>query len=73
MHIGKTQHSVLRCLAERGVWHRNGAGCGWVWSTHSQTQRIMESLVNKGLVTRNEKGVYRVSAAGIEKLQESKQ
>lgn len=45
--IGKVQAEVLRCLKDHGQWFR---GCGWVWNTHSGTERILDSLVKRGLV-----------------------
>lgn len=46
MKLGKNQESVLRALIKHKGWM---PGCGWVWSTRSETLRIMQSLVKKGL------------------------
>ncbi len=42
---GSTQESVLKALREHGCWY---VGCGWTWTTYSQTQKIMDSLVRRG-------------------------
>lgn len=49
--LGKKQDGVLRCLRDphHGDWF---PGCGWVWQNYSVTVRILDSLVNRGLVTR---------------------
>ena len=44
--LGKVQLGVLDCLADRGSY----PGSGWVWSTHSETERVCESLIRRGLV-----------------------
>ena len=52
MKLGINQQGVLDSLRQhRGFWQ---AGCGWLWDTDSNTTRIMESLVKRGLVTREE-------------------
>jgi hypothetical protein len=45
--IGKNQKSVLESLQQHGYWH---AGCGWVWDTTRGTERLLNSLVRRGLV-----------------------
>jgi hypothetical protein len=47
--LGKRQQVVLRYLGERREWY---GGCGWHWGTYSETVRLMESLVRRGLVTK---------------------
>lgn len=50
--LGDNQRGVLRSMinyGRNGEWH---ASCGWYWGTHSGTQRILESLVKRGLVER---------------------
>lgn len=47
MALGKTQREVLRALNEHGYW-RDSPHVGWVWDTHSNTHRIIQSLVTKG-------------------------
>ncbi len=49
--LGTTQREVLRCLLEHGRWHR---GCGWLWNTWGGTERVMNSLVRRGLVRTQE-------------------
>ena len=46
--LGKTQVSVLRSLREHGGWW---AGCGWIWSNRSETIKLLDSLVKRGLAT----------------------
>lgn len=61
--LGTTQLGVLQALQDPrhgGVWY---AGCGWIWSTVSETKRLLDSLVNRGLVTREERP-YSWTAAG---------
>lgn len=57
--IGPTQLSVLQCLRQHGFWSRRG--CGWHWNGMAKTQQVLDSLVKRGLVTKDEKGVYRVA------------
>jgi DNA-binding PadR family transcriptional regulator len=45
--LGTVQLSVLESIAESGRWYR---GCGWLWDTHSNTERVLKSLVRRGLV-----------------------
>lgn len=59
--LGSTQAKVLRALREHGSW---SYGCGWYWDTHSNTVRVLDSLVRRGDVTieRNAtypRGIYR--------------
>lgn len=35
-------------MLEHGTWY---AGCGWSWRSHSATERVMEGLVKRGLLT----------------------
>lgn len=49
--IGEIQHHVLWCMIARdrpGVWTR---WSGWRYENQSRTERIMESLRLRGLVT----------------------
>ena len=48
--LGSTQQAVLRCLRQHKCWY---LGCGWIWSNNSETVRLMESLVKRGLVTKS--------------------
>lgn len=49
--LGDTQRHVLWSLVTNnaGDWY---PGAGWYWGNTSTTIRIMNSLVNRGLVTR---------------------
>lgn len=67
--IGEKQANVLRCLIEHGGWERN---CGWIWDTHSNTERILGTLVKRGLAVKLKGGAYRHTAAG-QKEHESQQ
>lgn len=46
--LGSVQESVLAALKQHKLWH---AGCGWLWSTPSETDKIMRSLVRAGVAT----------------------
>lgn len=47
--LGKNQRAVIKALRERhGFWR---AGCGWHWSTNRATERLLESLRARGLVS----------------------
>jgi len=59
--IGTTQIEVLKMLSEHGRW---ADGCGWTWSTKSNTERIMESLVKRGLAERTGTIVIRREVMG---------
>ncbi len=52
--LGCVQADVLKSLQEHGYWSR--VGCGWLWDTWSNTERIMESLVRRGLATKTTEG-----------------
>jgi hypothetical protein len=47
MKLGERQEAVLRSLREYGRWHQR---CGWVWDSASGTERILETLIRRGLV-----------------------
>ncbi len=49
--LGSVQESVLNSLREYGSWHRGGF---WYWDTNSGTERIMESLVKRGVATKRQ-------------------
>jgi hypothetical protein len=44
--LGKTQAEIYHCLMEHGSWYE---GCGWIWDNYSQTTRVLDSLVKRGL------------------------
>jgi hypothetical protein len=49
--LGSIQREMLRCLEEHGgVWHW---GCGWYWKNQTHDERVMLSLLRRGLVTRH--------------------
>lgn len=56
--LGRVQVEVLKSLRRFGKWTPRGIG-GWVWDTPSRTLRIMESLERRGLVHRDDQGVFR--------------
>lgn len=45
--LGKRQLAVLNRLHKEGVWY---PGCGWLWTTSRETEEILLSLVDRGLV-----------------------
>lgn len=57
-NLGSTQKSILQALREHGSWHNRGFGCGWVWDSRSGTQKVLESLVRRGLVVKDHEGTY---------------
>lgn len=72
--LGSTQRDVLAALAQHGG--RWSLHCGWLWDTDSNTLRIFESLVRRGLVNKRQvitsRGgdttEYSMSAAGRQML-----
>lgn len=51
--LGDNQRAVLQSLVEFGRWHR---GCGWLWDTNAGTERILDSLVRRGLARKDKDG-----------------
>lgn len=49
--LGEVQKGVLSALRRHGEW---SCRAGWVWDTRRRTERILESLVKRGLVERIE-------------------
>jgi hypothetical protein len=47
--LGKAQTDVLDSIRRHGSWH---LGCGWVWKTRRDTERILDRLVELGYVKR---------------------
>jgi hypothetical protein len=47
--LGKVQAGVLSAIVEHGKYSE---WCGWTWSTHSATIRVVRSLEIRGLVKR---------------------
>lgn len=57
--LGDTQKTVLALMKQHGgYWY---LGCGWLWDTPSGTDKILKSLVKRGLATfsTNAQGVQR--------------
>ena len=50
--LGKTQLYMMESLKESGSW--STGDCGWLWDTPSGTIRILESLVKRDLVEKQE-------------------
>lgn len=64
--LGKNQRDVLWSLIDHGSWKRDG---GWLWDTHSNTQRLMDNLVRRELATKNEEtGVYTPTEKGRDEI-----
>lgn len=67
--LGNIQKTLLIALVEHKQW---APGSGWVWSTPSQTQKVLDSLVSRGLVFKTEmedderSSLYKPTALGIE-------
>jgi hypothetical protein len=57
-NLGSAQKDILLALREHGMWHNRGSGCGWVWDNRSNTKKVLDSLVRRGLVELDEKGTY---------------
>lgn len=55
--LGKNQRGLLLNLRDRGSWHTSDNGCSWLWDTPSNTKKILDTLVKRGLV-HEEHGVY---------------
>ena len=68
--LGKVQIEVLDSLIEFGIWSRRGLG-GWLWDTPGNTDRVLDSLVKRGLAAQNGDS-YIPTSTGIEKLKELK-
>lgn len=52
-NLGVQQKGLLTALREHGNWHKV---CGWFWN--DRTEKILDSLVRRGLVQKDAKGVY---------------
>lgn len=46
--LGKIQTACLAALKRNRHYY---PGCGWIWSGHRTTTRILDGLVARGLVT----------------------
>jgi hypothetical protein len=45
--LGSIQKAVIKRLKDHGSWFY---GCGWVWDTPGNTEKVLKSLVKRGLV-----------------------
>jgi hypothetical protein len=50
--IGKTQKAISDALVRHGRW---SPGCGWIWTGHRTTVKLLDSLVIRGLATKEER------------------
>lgn len=62
-NLGKVQTGVLQSLRKFGSWTNLGIGSGWVWDSPSNTKKVLNSLVKRGLVTVR-LGIYQPVYAG---------
>jgi DNA-binding PadR family transcriptional regulator len=70
--LGTDQIGFLRAMlkggAQRNAERTWSQGCGWTWGTPSQTQRVADSLVRRGLLQTTSRGnrsdVYSLTDAG---------
>ena len=53
MKLGKQQLGVLDALRRHKRWHES---CGWIWGTPSQTAKVCESLVRRGVARKYQDG-----------------
>lgn len=66
--LGDTQRAVLRSLKEHGKWPG-----GWVWNNESQTNKTLESLAQRCLVNREDRGenaypIFTINEDGLKAL-----
>lgn len=52
MKLGVNQLGVLRSLVEHRLWFGGGWGCGWIWASASNTERILDTLVKRGMAVK---------------------
>lgn len=80
MILGATQYGVLKALVTQKLWYGGGIGCGWNWGSQTNTERVLEALVKKGLVSKEEESVggnigarttmiYRATKLGLEHVE----
>lgn len=70
--LGVVQESVLRCLLEHEGW---GPQCGWIWNSASGTEKIIRTLVTRGLVyetTKFGRMYFELTAAGHAEAERSR-
>ena len=51
VRLGRIQQSVFGVLQEHGEWWDFAPG--WTWGTTTETKKILESLVRRGVVLRH--------------------
>lgn len=57
--LGTNQLGVLNSIVQSSmVWFQR---CGWTWGSDSETRRLCESLVKRGLLREYEKGKFVVA------------
>jgi hypothetical protein len=56
--LGRTQEEVLASLKRHGTWTDTLGSPRWVWKNNSTTKRVLDSLVQRNLVTAQD-GTYR--------------
>lgn len=62
VRFGKIEIDILKSLVKHGIWYRR---CGWLWDTHSGTERRLKRLAEKGAVQVTLPGpVYAINAKG---------
>ena len=44
--LGRNQRQALVALDREHGWH---PGCGWIWENYSETVRLLNTLVKRGL------------------------
>ena len=48
--LGTAQAGLLGALSAHGSWYGGSWGCGWHWDGRANTERILDTLVARGLV-----------------------
>jgi len=75
--LGTAQAGLLGALSAHGSWYGGSWGCGWHWDGRANTERILDTLVARGLVRKaiepvlggaTVRPVYRVTEAGYRLL-----
>lgn len=71
LKLGTTQQICLESLHQRTGWYPM---CGWIWRTRSETIRILDSLVKKGVAEKSGTEVtpvYSITNKGREHLKDT--
>jgi hypothetical protein len=61
--LGPYQHEVLGQLRRHGRWHPQQRS--WVFGSDAETQRILDTLVERGDVILDEYGIYRLKPVEV--------